>query len=108
MFYGKPLIEETEIEINYGNRYEFIRQHSSVKSTIIKYPVARAIIIPDNINIYFWDDEAGDKTAILPRVHVVIHGLHLNAAKHMFKILNHRQIQSRDTFELTIVKVYHE
>ena len=45
---------------------------------------------------------------ILPRVHVVSHGLHLNAAKHMFKISNHRQMQSRDTFKITIVEVHHE
>ena len=30
----------------------------------MKAIVARAITIPDKINVYFWDDEVGDKIAI--------------------------------------------
>ena len=63
-FYGKSLIEEIEVEIKYGNRYGFIWQNSSGKYTIMKAIVVRAITIPDKINVYFWDDEVGDKTAI--------------------------------------------
>lgn len=65
-FHGKPLIEETEIVINYGNRYGFIGPNGSGKSTIMKAIAARAIPIPDAIDIYFLDGEyeAGDKTAI--------------------------------------------
>jgi len=65
-FHGKPLIEETEIVINYGNRYGFIGPNGSGKSTIMKAIAARAIPIPDNIDIYFLDGEyeAGNKTAI--------------------------------------------
>lgn len=65
-FHGKPLIEETEIVINYGNRYGFIGPNGSGKSTIMKAIAARAIPIPDALDIYFLDSEypATDKTAL--------------------------------------------
>lgn len=65
-FHGKPLIEETEIVINYGNRYGFIGPNGSGKSTVMKAIAARAIPIPDAIDIYFLDHEyeASDKTAL--------------------------------------------
>jgi ATP-binding cassette subfamily F protein 2 len=65
-FHGKPLIEETEVVINYGNRYGFIGPNGSGKSTIMKAIAARSIPIPDAIDIYFLDSEyeASDKTAL--------------------------------------------
>ena len=59
-------MEETKIVINYGNRYGFIGPNGSGKSTIMKAIAARAIPIPDGIDIYFLDGEypATDKTAI--------------------------------------------
>jgi ATP-binding cassette subfamily F protein 2 len=65
-FHGRPLIEETDLVINYGNRYGFIGPNGSGKSTIMKAIAARAIPIPDAIDIYFLDGEyeAGDKTAL--------------------------------------------
>eukprot|EP00980_Cylindrotheca_fusiformis_P006125 scaffold1319_cov126-Cylindrotheca_fusiformis.AAC.14 len=65
-FHGKPLIEETEIVINYGNRYGFIGPNGSGKSTIMKAIAARAIPIPDSLDIYFLDSEypATDTTAL--------------------------------------------
>jgi ATP-binding cassette subfamily F protein 2 len=65
-FHGKPLISETEIVINYGNRYGFIGPNGSGKSTIMKAIAARAIPIPDNLDIYYLDKEypAGDTTAL--------------------------------------------
>ena len=65
-FHGKPLIEETEIVINYGNRYGFIGPNGSGKSTIMKAIAARSIPIPDAIDIYFLDHEyeACEKTAL--------------------------------------------
>ena len=54
MFHSKPILEETERVINYGNRYGLIRLNGSEKSTIMKAIAARAIPIPDNVNIYFW------------------------------------------------------
>ena len=65
-FHGKPLIEETELTINYGNRYGFIGPNGSGKSTVMKAIAARSIPIPDAIDIYFLDHEyeACDKTAL--------------------------------------------
>jgi ATP-binding cassette subfamily F protein 2 len=65
-FHGKPLVENTELVINYGNRYGFIGPNGSGKSTVMKAIAARAIPIPDAIDIYFLDKEydATDKTAI--------------------------------------------
>jgi len=65
-FHGKSLIEETELVINYGNRYGFIGPNGSGKSTVMKAIAARSIPIPDAIDIYFLDKEyeACDKTAL--------------------------------------------
>jgi ATP-binding cassette subfamily F protein 2 len=48
-FHGKPLVEETDLVINYGNRYGFIGPNGSGKSTIMKAIAARAIPIPENL-----------------------------------------------------------
>lgn len=56
-FHGQSLIEDTEIVINYGNRYGFIGPNGSGKSTIMKAIAARAIPIPDALDIYFLDSE---------------------------------------------------
>jgi len=65
-FYGQHLIEETEIVINYGNRYGFIGPNGSGKSTVLKAIAARAIPIPDAIDIFYLDGEyeKSDKTAL--------------------------------------------
>eukprot|EP00560_Eucampia_antarctica_P008317 CAMPEP_0197824980 /NCGR_PEP_ID=MMETSP1437-20131217/2137_1 /TAXON_ID=49252 ORGANISM="Eucampia antarctica, Strain CCMP1452" /NCGR_SAMPLE_ID=MMETSP1437 /ASSEMBLY_ACC=CAM_ASM_001096 /LENGTH=685 /DNA_ID=CAMNT_0043424805 /DNA_START=204 /DNA_END=2261 /DNA_ORIENTATION=- len=65
-FHGRPLIEETDIVINYGRRYGFIGPNGSGKSTVMKAIAARSIPIPEAIDIYFLDGEyeACDKTAI--------------------------------------------
>jgi ATP-binding cassette, subfamily F, member 2 len=55
-FHGKPLIEETDLVINYGNRYGFIGPNGSGKSTIMKAIAARAIPMPD-MDIYFLNSE---------------------------------------------------
>lgn len=56
-FHGKPLIEETSLVINYGNRYGFIGPNGSGKSTVMKAIAARAIPIPENLDIYFLNSE---------------------------------------------------
>ena len=56
-FHGKHLIEETDLVINYGNRYGFIGPNGSGKSTIMKAIAARAVPIPDGLDIYFLDSE---------------------------------------------------
>eukprot|EP00816_Leptocylindrus_hargravesii_P012405 CAMPEP_0196811228 /NCGR_PEP_ID=MMETSP1362-20130617/17020_1 /TAXON_ID=163516 /ORGANISM="Leptocylindrus danicus, Strain CCMP1856" /LENGTH=702 /DNA_ID=CAMNT_0042186497 /DNA_START=63 /DNA_END=2171 /DNA_ORIENTATION=- len=56
-FHSKPLVMDTDITISYGNRYGFIGPNGSGKSTIMKAIAARAIPIPDNLDIYFLDCE---------------------------------------------------
>mmetsp|Transcript_26764 Transcript_26764/g.62558 ORF Transcript_26764/g.62558 Transcript_26764/m.62558 type:complete len:689 (-) Transcript_26764:86-2152(-) len=56
-FHGKPLVEETDLVINYGNRYGFIGPNGSGKSTVMKAIAARAIPIPENLDIYFLNSE---------------------------------------------------
>jgi len=56
-FHGKPLIEDTDLVINYGNRYGFIGPNGSGKSTVMKAIAARAIPIPESLDIFFLDSE---------------------------------------------------
>jgi len=56
-FHGKPLILETDVVINYGNRYGFLGPNGSGKSTVMKAIAARAIPIPESLDIYFLDKE---------------------------------------------------
>lgn len=69
-FHGKPLISETELTINYGNRYGFIGPNGSGKSTIMKAIAARSIPIPASLDIYFLDCEypASDTVTALQAV----------------------------------------
>lgn len=63
-FHGKPLIEDTTVVINYGNRYGFIGPNGSGKSTVMKAIAARAIPIPNALDIYFLDSEYPPRTDI--------------------------------------------
>lgn len=56
-FHGKPLLLETNVVINYGNRYGFIGPNGSGKSTVMKAIAARSIPIPEALDIYFLDKE---------------------------------------------------
>mmetsp|Transcript_42063 Transcript_42063/g.75848 ORF Transcript_42063/g.75848 Transcript_42063/m.75848 type:complete len:690 (+) Transcript_42063:86-2155(+) len=56
-FHGKMLLEETNLTINYGNRYGFIGPNGSGKSTVMKAIAARAVPIPSALDIYFLDSE---------------------------------------------------
>jgi ATP-binding cassette subfamily F protein 2 len=56
-FHGKALVEDTQVVVNYGNRYGFIGPNGSGKSTVMKAIAARAIPIPDSLDIYFLDCE---------------------------------------------------
>merc|ERR1712232_924993 len=69
-FHSKPLIEDTDLVINYGNRYGFIGPNGSGKSTVMKAIAARAIPIPDALDIYFLDKEyeASDSITALQAV----------------------------------------
>jgi len=56
-FHGKLLLEETNLVVNYGNRYGFIGPNGSGKSTVMKAIAARSIPIPSALDIYFLDSE---------------------------------------------------
>ena len=48
---GKPLIEGTTVQLNYGNRYGFLGPNGSGKSTIMKALAARTIPIPGRFGV---------------------------------------------------------
>ena len=64
-FHGAPLLEDTELSLNYGNRYGFIGRNGCGKSTFMDVIAARCFPIPDNIDIYHVSEEieATDMTA---------------------------------------------
>ena len=95
-FHGKPLIEETPVVINYGNRYGFIGPNGSGKSTVLKAIAARAIPIPDAIDIYYLDGEyeaRDDQTALsaVYQVHDEVQELEARA-----EALNHAMAEITD------------
>ena len=51
-FHGHPIIEGCELQLNWGNRYGFIGRNGSGKSTIMRVIGARAIPVPERIDIY--------------------------------------------------------
>eukprot|EP01110_Echinostelium_bisporum_P004639 TRINITY_DN2141_c0_g1_i1.p1 TRINITY_DN2141_c0_g1~~TRINITY_DN2141_c0_g1_i1.p1 ORF type:complete len:575 (-),score=222.51 TRINITY_DN2141_c0_g1_i1:62-1786(-) len=65
-YYGKPLVLETDLEINYGRRYGLIGSNGSGKSTLLASIAAREIPIPDHIDIFLLSEEAeaSDRTAL--------------------------------------------
>jgi ATP-binding cassette subfamily F protein 2 len=66
LFHGKPLVENTSVVLNYGNRYGFLGPNGSGKSTIMKALAARSIPIAENLDIFFLDHEypATEKSAL--------------------------------------------
>lgn len=65
-YYGRPLVQETDLELNYGRRYGLIGSNGSGKSTILAAIAAREIPIPDRIDIFLLSEEAeaSDRTAL--------------------------------------------
>jgi len=57
-FYGKVLIAETELELNYGRRYGLIGLNGSGKSTFLEALAAREVPIPEAIDIFHLAEEA--------------------------------------------------
>ncbi len=54
---GAVLLDETEIVLNHGNRYGLIGRNGCGKSTLLKALGARAIPIPNSIDIFFLKEE---------------------------------------------------
>lgn len=65
-FMGKILLDASEIVLNYGNRYGFLGMNGSGKSTVMKVLGARAVPIPDGIDMFHLthEIEASDLTAL--------------------------------------------
>jgi len=65
-YYGRVLIAETELELNYGRRYGLIGLNGSGKSTFLECLYAREVPIPEVIDIFHLSEEAEaqDLTAI--------------------------------------------
>ena len=55
---GKPLVEDTVIEINSGARYGLLGRNGCGKSTLLKCLAAREVPIPPHFDIYLLDHEA--------------------------------------------------
>jgi len=66
LFFGKPLLDDTDLVLNYGNRYGLIGRNGSGKSTLFKVISARALPMPDGIDMFHLAEEieASDKTAL--------------------------------------------
>ena len=54
---GSVLLDETEVVLNHGNRYGLIGSNGCGKSTLLKALGARAIPIPQFIDIFFLKEE---------------------------------------------------
>mmetsp|Transcript_21648 Transcript_21648/g.33882 ORF Transcript_21648/g.33882 Transcript_21648/m.33882 type:complete len:625 (+) Transcript_21648:183-2057(+) len=71
--HGKRLIEDTTLELSYGNRYGLLGANGSGKSTFLTSLASRELPIPDHIDIYHLDQEAepSDRTAVEAVVDIV-------------------------------------
>jgi ATP-binding cassette subfamily F protein 2 len=54
---GQVLLDECEVTLNHGNRYGLVGLNGCGKSTILKALGARAIPIPNSIDIFFLSEE---------------------------------------------------
>ena len=54
---GNVLLDETEIVLNHGNRYGLIGRNGAGKSTLLKVIGARAIPVPNSVDIFFLSEE---------------------------------------------------
>jgi ATP-binding cassette, subfamily F, member 2 len=61
---GAVLLDETEIVLNHGNRYGLIGRNGCGKSTLLKALGARAVPIPNSIDIFFLKEEVEPSDAM--------------------------------------------
>ncbi len=55
---GVPLVEDTAIELNYGQRYGLIGANGCGKSTMLRCLAAREVPIPETTDVYLLSEEA--------------------------------------------------
>lgn len=58
-YMGKILVDDTELVLNYGNRYGFLGQNGSGKSTLMRVIGAKAVPIPEGIDHFHLTHEIG-------------------------------------------------
>ena len=58
LFHGKVLIQDSQLELNYGRRYGLLGENGCGKSTFLKAVASREYPIPENIDIYLLDEPA--------------------------------------------------
>eukprot|EP00961_Rhodomonas_salina_P012548 168987-Rhodomonas_salina.2 len=50
--YGKTLVEDTTIELNYGRRYGLLGLNGAGKTTFLRALAARMVPIPEHMDIF--------------------------------------------------------
>eukprot|EP00912_Choanoflagellata_sp_UC4_P002287 UC4_evm3s1442 len=65
-YHGDVLIEDTTLELNYGNRYGLIGRNGSGKTTFLRALATREVDLPSHVDCFFLDSEAppSDMTAL--------------------------------------------
>lgn len=56
--HGRPLVEDTTIELNFGSRYGLLGRNGCGKSTFLKCLAAREVPIPAHFDVYLLAHEA--------------------------------------------------
>jgi ATP-binding cassette subfamily F protein 2 len=56
--YGRMLVEDTSLELNYGQRYGLLGRNGCGKSSLLKVIANREIPLPDHIDTYLLEEEA--------------------------------------------------
>lgn len=58
LFHGKVLIQDSQLELNYGRRYGLLGENGCGKSTFLKALASREYSVPEHIDIYLLDEPA--------------------------------------------------
>ncbi|SCV04630.1 LAME_0H19966g1_1 [Lachancea meyersii CBS 8951] len=58
LFHGKVLIQDSQVELNYGRRYGLLGENGCGKSTFLKSLATREYPIPEHIDVYLLDEPA--------------------------------------------------
>ncbi|KAJ1482820.1 P-loop containing nucleoside triphosphate hydrolase protein, partial [Baffinella frigidus] len=71
--HGKRLVEDTTLELSYGQRYGLIGSNGCGKSTFLTCLAARELPLPEHVDIFHLDEEAetSDRTALQAVIDVV-------------------------------------
>lgn len=58
LFHGKVLVQDSELELNYGRRYGLLGENGCGKSTLLRAIAAREYPVPAHIDIYLLNEPA--------------------------------------------------